>query len=101
MPILTVDPKKAVEPLPPAVKVTVTGRKLGTMLFTPSLSTETGVTVAVRETEPENEPVLTRLTVDAAVLPRGTDSLLGVRTTVKSDTGTTTDSTAPPVIDSE
>ena len=95
---MTVPPEKAVDPLPPAVKVTVAGRKVVTMLFTPVPGSRAmAVMVAERVTVPANEPRLVKLMVATAEPPLGTPSAAGDVDMLKSRPGTVTESVEPPV----
>jgi hypothetical protein len=98
-PILTVPPEKAVDPLPPAVKVTVGGRKVMAMLLVtpvPGLAPLT-VIAPVRVTVPAKLPTLAKLMVDTAEPPLGTLSTAGTEAMLKSCPGTITESVEPPV----
>jgi len=96
---LTVPPENAVEPLPPAVRVTVAGRNVAAMLFTPVAGTSRPVAtmVADRVTVPAKEPRLVKLMVATAEPPLGTLSALGSAAILKSRPGTVTERVDPPV----
>lgn len=102
VPILTDAATKLTVADPPAVRVTDAGKKAGIMLLTPVPGSRPLVlTTAEKLTVPAKDPVLVRVSVATADPPLGTLSKVGVAARLKSDTGTTTDSVAPPVIDSE
>ena len=97
-PILTVPPEKAVDPLPPAVRVTVAGRKEPTILATPVPGSRAiGAMEAVRVTVPAKAPRLTKLMVATAEPPLGTLSTPGTAVMLKSRPGTVTGRVEPPV----
>lgn len=98
MPIFTVPPENAVEPLPPAVKETVAGRNDATMLFVPvPASRPVATTLADRVTVPAKEPRLVKPMVATAAPPLGTDSVAGNPAIPKSKPGTVTERVDPPV----